>query len=106
MGNYENLLRLYKVADPKGYSNLKKTSKRRDNVLLDSGHYSTQAWGALKKCWQGYKIAKWEWDTKKMEYYAKDIRKFQRELKKPVLDFPQLGLAGELTNEEERDTNN
>ena len=45
----ENLLRLYKVADPKSYSNLKKTSKRRDNVLLDSGHYSTQAWGALKK---------------------------------------------------------
>jgi hypothetical protein len=106
MGYYENLLRLYKVADPKGYSNLKKTSKRRDNVLLDSGHYSTQAWGALKKCWQGYKIAKGEWDTKKMEYYAKGIRKFQRELKKPVLDFPQLGLTGELTNEEERDTNN
>ena len=69
MDYYENLLRLYNVADPKGYSNLKKTSKRRDNVLLDSGHYSTQAWGALKKCWQGYKIAKWEWDTKKMEYY-------------------------------------
>ena len=41
-----------------------------------------------------------------MEYYAKGIRKFQRELKKPVLDFPQLGLIGELTNEEERDTNN
>ena len=74
--------------------------------MLDSGHYSTQAWGALKKCWQGYKIAKGEWDTKKMEYYAKGIRKFQRELKKPVLDFPQLGLTAELTNEEERDTNN
>jgi hypothetical protein len=41
-----------------------------------------------------------------MEYYAKGIRKFQRELKRPVLDFPQLGLAGELTNEDERDTNN
>jgi hypothetical protein len=41
-----------------------------------------------------------------MEYYAKGIRKFQRELKKPVLDFPQLGLTGELTNEDERDTNN
>jgi hypothetical protein len=27
-------------------------------------------------------------------------------LKKPVLDFPQLGLIGELTNEEERDSNN
>jgi hypothetical protein len=27
-------------------------------------------------------------------------------LKQPVLDFPQLGLIGELTNEEERDSNN
>ena len=47
MDYYEKLLRLYKVADPKGYSNLKKTSKRRDNVLLDSCYYSTQACGAL-----------------------------------------------------------
>ena len=31
---------------------------------------------------------------------------FKGKLKKPVLDFPQLGLTGELTNEEERDTNN
>jgi hypothetical protein len=30
MGYYENLLRLYKVADPIAYSNLKKTSKRRE----------------------------------------------------------------------------
>jgi hypothetical protein len=47
-----------------------------------------------------------ECDAKKLKYYAKGIRKFQRELKKPVLDFPQLGLIGELTNEEERDSNN
>ncbi|MFZ0897099.1 MAG: hypothetical protein WAZ77_21575, partial [Candidatus Nitrosopolaris sp.] len=56
--------------------------------------------------WTGYKIAKAECDAKKLKYYAKGIRKFQRELKKPVLDFPQLGLTGELTNEEERDSNN
>ncbi|MGB6672807.1 MAG: hypothetical protein WBE34_10265 [Candidatus Nitrosopolaris sp.] len=103
---YANLLRLYKVADPNGYSNLKKTYKRKDSKILESGFSDTQAWGALDKCWTGYKIAKAECDAKKLKYYAKGIRKFQRELKKPVLDFPQLGLIGELTNEEERDSNN
>jgi hypothetical protein len=56
MGYYENLLRLYNVADPKGYSNLRKTSKRRDNVLLDSGHYSTQACSALKNAGKDTKL--------------------------------------------------
>jgi hypothetical protein len=45
MGYYEDLTRLYKFANPKGYRNLKNTSRRRDSVLLDSGHYSTTAWG-------------------------------------------------------------
>ena len=30
MGYHEDLFRLYKFADPKGYRNLKKTSRRRD----------------------------------------------------------------------------
>jgi hypothetical protein len=58
MGYHEDLFRLYKFADPKGYRNLKKTSRRTDSVLLDSGYYSTTAWGALNKCWKGFKIAK------------------------------------------------
>jgi hypothetical protein len=62
MGYHEDLFRLYKFADPKGYRNLKKTSRRSDNVLLDSGHYSTQAWGALNKFWKGFEIAKSEFD--------------------------------------------
>ena len=103
---YANLLRLYKVANPKGYSNLKKTYKRKDSKIFESGFSDTQAWGALDKCWTGYKIAKSEWDAEKMKYYAKGIRKFQRELEISVLDFPQLGLIGELTNEEERDSSN
>jgi hypothetical protein len=41
-----------------------------------------------------------------MKYYAKGIRKFQRELEISVADFPQLGLIGELRNDEERDSNN
>ena len=35
--------------------------------------------GGLRKCWKGFKIAKSDGDIKKMEYYAKGIRKFQRE---------------------------
>jgi len=103
---YANLLRLYKVANPKGYSNLKKTYKRKDSKIFESGFSDTQAWGALDKCWTGYKIAKSEWDAEKMKYYAKGIRKFQRELEISVADFPQLGLIGELRNDEERDSNN
>jgi hypothetical protein len=35
-----------------------------------------------------------------MEYYAKGIRKFQRELKTSVSAFPQFGLLGRKTPEE------
>ncbi|MDP9286737.1 MAG: hypothetical protein M3P08_00855 [Thermoproteota archaeon] len=48
----------------------------------------------MRKCWKGYKIAKSEGDTKNMDYYAKGIRKFQRELKTSVSEFPQFGLLG------------
>ncbi len=102
---YANLLRLYRAANPKGYSNLKKTYTRKDSKILESGFSDSQGWGALDKCWTGYKIAKSDFDAKKMKYYAKGIRKFQRELEISVLDFPQLGLIGELTNDEERDSN-
>lgn len=105
MGYHEDLFNLYKFADPKGYANLRKTSKRRDNVLLDSGYYSTTAWGALNKCWKGFKIAKSEFDMKNMFYYAKGIRRLQRELKISVSEFPQFGLIGRITAEEEEEQN-
>jgi hypothetical protein len=62
--------------------------------LLYSGFYDTETWGALKKCWKGYKIAKSEGDYEKMEFYAKGVRKFERELNISVTDFPQFGLIG------------
>jgi hypothetical protein len=105
MGYHEDLFRLYKFADPKGYRNLKKTSRRRDSVLLDSGYYSTAAWGALNKCWTGFKIAKSEFDTKNMFHYAKGIRRLQRELKVSVSEFPQFGLVGRITAAEEEEQN-
>ena len=82
------------------FLNLKKQLSRRDGVLLDSGFYDTETWGGLRKCWKGFKIAKSDWDTKKMEYYAKGIRKFQRELKISVSEFPRFALLGRKMPEE------
>ena len=106
MEYHEDLFRLYKFADPKGYRNLKKTSRRKDSVLLDSGHYSTKAWGALNKWWKGFKIAKSEWDMKNMFHYAKGIRRLQRELNRSVSEFPQSGLIGRITTAEEEEEQN
>ncbi len=75
-------------------TSVKKQCNRRDKTLLDSGYYDTETWGALKKCWKGYKIAKSEIDYNKMEYYANGIRKFQQELNISIIDFPQFGLIG------------
>jgi hypothetical protein len=59
----------------------------QDTTILGHG-------GGLRKCWEGYKIAKSEGDRKNMEYYAKSIRKFQRELKTFVSEFLQFGPLG------------
>ncbi|MDQ6666766.1 MAG: hypothetical protein M3Y53_00905 [Thermoproteota archaeon] len=39
-------------------------------------------------------------DTKKMEYYAKAIRKFQGELKRSVSEIPRVGPSGRKMPEE------
>jgi hypothetical protein len=51
-----------------------------------------QTWGALKKAWKGYRIAKVQNDRAKMEEYAKKIRTLQDELGVKQADFPELGL--------------
>ena len=76
------------------YLSIKKLCTRKDRILLDSGYYDTETWGGLRKCWKGFRIAKVEGDIKKMEYYSKGIRKFQRELNISVSEFPQFGLVG------------
>ena len=39
-------------------------------------NYTTgQTWGALKKAWRGYKIAKVQSDTAKMTEYAKKLER-------------------------------
>jgi len=82
------------------FLNLNKQLARRDGILLDSGFYDTETWGGLRKCWKGFKIAKVDGDTNKMEYYAKGIRKFQRELKISVSEFPRFALLGRKMSEE------
>jgi hypothetical protein len=51
-----------------------------------------QTWGALKKSWRGYRIAKAQGDRAKMEEYAKKIRTLQEELGIKQAAFPELGL--------------
>ena len=55
------------------FLSMNKQLSRRDAILLDSGYYDTETWGGLRKCWTGFKIAKVDGDTKKMDYYAKDF---------------------------------
>ena len=76
MDYYENLLRLYNVADPKGYSNLKKTSKRRITFCLIQS-VPALACGCLKKMLARIQNCKVGMGYKEDEIYAKDIRKSQ-----------------------------
>jgi hypothetical protein len=57
-------------------------------------NYSTgQTWGALRKAWKAYRIAKVQNDREKMLEYAKRIRKLQEELGVEKAKFPDLGLT-------------
>ena len=51
-----------------------------------------QTWGALKKAWKAYKIAKVQKDNSKMKEYATRIRTLQEELNVKKAKFPALGL--------------
>ena len=58
--------------------------------ILPSTYYENQTWGALHKAWVGYWIAKDKFEYDKKEYYAKVIRKMQRELGLEVSEFECL----------------
>lgn len=51
-----------------------------------------QTWGALKKAWKAYKIAKVQKDRNRMVEYAKRIQTLQKALGLEVAKFPDLGL--------------
>jgi cobalamin biosynthesis Mg chelatase CobN len=52
-----------------------------------------QTWGALKKAWKAYKIAKAQNDRERMKEYAQRIRTLQKELGLEQAKFPDLGLT-------------
>jgi hypothetical protein len=63
------------------------------NEAASRGTFTTgQSWGALRKAWKGYRIAKVQGDNAKMTEYATKIRKLQGELRISVASFPHLGI--------------
>jgi len=52
-----------------------------------------QTWGALKKAWKGYKIAKAQGDKERMKEFAQKIRTLQEELGLEKAKFPELGIT-------------
>ncbi len=58
------------------------------------GNYSTgQTWGALRKAWKAYRIAKVQNDNSRMREYATRIRTLQGELGVVKATFPNLGIG-------------
>ena len=51
-----------------------------------------QTWGALKKAWKAYKIAKVMNDKPRLTEYATRIRTLQNELGVAQAKFPELGM--------------
>ncbi|HUI85700.1 MAG TPA: hypothetical protein VLY21_00900 [Nitrososphaerales archaeon] len=49
-----------------------------------------QIWGALRKAWKGYRIAKVQNDGARMREYATRIKTLQGQLGVPQASFPNL----------------
>ena len=64
----------------------------RETVVSKGNFTQGQSWGALRKAWKGYRIAKVQGDNAKMSEYATKIRKLQGELGISVASFPHLGI--------------
>lgn len=63
---------------------------------LPCGFLYGESWGALRKCWKGYKLAKWGDDLTLMKEYATRIQTIQTQLGIPTASFPNLGLLGDI----------
>ena len=51
-----------------------------------------QVWGALRKAWKGYRIAKVQGDIARMREYATRIKTLQGQLGVPQASYPNIGL--------------
>jgi hypothetical protein len=58
-----------------------------------STYTKEQTWGALKRAWKGYRIAKVQNDAARMEEYSKRIRTLQQELGLPQTNFTKATSA-------------
>ena len=68
-------------------------SLHNEATTTNSSNFTTgQSWGALRKAWKGYRIAKVQGDAARMREYAGKIRKIQGELGVSVASFPHLGI--------------
>jgi hypothetical protein len=63
------------------------------NAENNNSFTTGQSWGALRKAWKGYRIAKVQADNSKMTEYATKIRKIQGELGVAIASFPHLGMT-------------
>ena len=55
--------------------------------ILPSGFFEGQMWGALEKCWIGFKIAKAKMEFNKIDLYAKRIQRIEKDLGMEITDF-------------------
>ena len=65
---------------------------QEESTQQENNFTTGQSWGALRKAWKGYRIAKVQDDNAKMTEYASKIRKIQQELGISVASFPHLGM--------------
>jgi hypothetical protein len=81
-------------------------SRSTNRPFYNKHRRSTPEWGALRKAWVGFVIAKSQDDYERMRKYAIVIRKFQRRLNIEISDFFDIGVYGfeeDFENKEEDD---
>lgn len=78
------------------YAKMADSDVRQHGLILPCGYGLGPSWGALKKCWKGYKLAKAQNDVDLMTEYANRIQKLEREIGIPTASFPNLGIMGDV----------
>ena len=68
----------------------------RAELILPCGFSNGVTWGALRKCWKGYKRAKTDGDEFLMREYAGRIQTLEEQLGVPTASFPNLGMLGDI----------
>lgn len=68
------------------------------NLPLSTCNYTYgQTWGALRKAWISYKVAKFKKEgDDQLKIFAHRIQKLEKELGIPTASFPNLGIIGDI----------